>query len=103
MTNSYSFTGYGLAIRDEKTNPLWMRIVTLKIRRCYVRPGQSRVFSQPEIASVLHVGIGIVSGDLSCLIEQAKSNVSKYIDERFPQDYEKCLIGLLDKKPGKSL
>ena len=55
-------------------------IVTLRICRCYVRPGQSRVFSQAEIANVLHVGIGIVSGDLPCLIEQAKSNISKYID-----------------------
>lgn len=50
--------------------------------------------SQPEIASILHVSIGTVNGDLAYLREQAKSNIKRYIDERLPQEYEKCLIGL---------
>jgi len=50
--------------------------------------------SQPEIASTLHVSVGTVNGDLAYLREQAKSNIKRYIDERLPQEYEKCLIGL---------
>jgi hypothetical protein len=31
---------------------------------------------------------------LSFLRQQAKSNIKKYIDERLPEEYEKCLVGL---------
>jgi hypothetical protein len=31
---------------------------------------------------------------LSYLRQQAKSNIRKYIDERLPEEYEKCLVGL---------
>jgi arginine exporter protein ArgO len=32
--------------------------------------------------------------DLSYLKKQAKTNIKKYIDERLPEEYEKCLVGL---------
>jgi hypothetical protein len=50
--------------------------------------------SQPEIAKILQVSIGTVNRDLSILRQQAKDNIKKYIDERLPQEYEKCLVGL---------
>jgi hypothetical protein len=28
------------------------------------------------------------------LRNQAKTNIKKYIDERLPEEYEKCLVGL---------
>ena len=31
---------------------------------------------------------------MSILREQAKTNIKKYIDERLPEEYEKCLVGL---------
>jgi hypothetical protein len=31
---------------------------------------------------------------LSYLRQQAKENIKKYIDERLPEEYEKCLVGL---------
>jgi hypothetical protein len=31
---------------------------------------------------------------LSYLRQQAKSNIKRYIDERLPEEYEKCLVGL---------
>ena len=31
---------------------------------------------------------------MSFLRQQAKSNTKKYIDERLPEEYEKCLVGL---------
>ena len=32
--------------------------------------------------------------DISYLRQQAKTNIKKYIDERLPEEYEKCLVGL---------
>jgi hypothetical protein len=31
---------------------------------------------------------------VSFLRQQAKHNIKKYIDERLPEEYEKCLVGL---------
>jgi hypothetical protein len=46
------------------------------------------------MASILQVSIGTVNGDLSYLRQQAKSNIRRYIHERLPEEYEKCLVGL---------
>jgi hypothetical protein len=32
--------------------------------------------------------------DISYLRQKAKDNIKKYIDERLPEEYEKCLVGL---------
>jgi hypothetical protein len=44
--------------------------------------------------SILQVSIGTVNRDLSYLRQQAKSNIRRYIDEKLPEEYEKCLVGL---------
>jgi hypothetical protein len=54
----------------------------------------SQGHSPPEIARILHVSIGTVNRDLSILRQQAKENIKRYIDERLPEEYEKCLVGL---------
>jgi hypothetical protein len=46
------------------------------------------------MASILQVSIGTVNRDLSYLRQQAKSNIRRYIHERLPEEYEKCLVGL---------
>jgi hypothetical protein len=46
------------------------------------------------MASILQVSIGTINRDLSYLRQQAKSNIRRYIDERLPEEYEKCLVGL---------
>jgi hypothetical protein len=43
---------------------------------------------------VLQVGLATVNRDISYLRNQAKTNIKKYIDERLPEEYEKCLVGL---------
>ena len=43
---------------------------------------------------MLQVGLATVNRDISYLRNQAKSNIKKYIDEKLPEEYEKCLIGL---------
>jgi hypothetical protein len=50
--------------------------------------------SQSEIAKVLQVDLSIISRDVYFLRQQAKHNIKRYIDERLPEEYEKCLVGL---------
>ena len=63
-------------------------------RRSKVAELDSQGHSQPEIARILQVSIGTVNRDLSILRQQAKENIKRYIDERLPEEYEKCLVGL---------
>ena len=63
-------------------------------RRSKVAELDSQGHSQPEIARILQVSIGTVNRDLSILRQQAKDNIKRYIDERLPEEYEKCLVGL---------
>jgi hypothetical protein len=50
--------------------------------------------SQSEIAIVLQADLSIISRDVCHLRQQAKHNIRRYIDERLPEEYEKCLVGL---------
>jgi hypothetical protein len=50
--------------------------------------------NQSEIARILQVDKSIVCRDISYLREQARDNIKRYIDERLPEEYEKCLVGL---------
>jgi transposase len=63
-------------------------------RRSKVQELSSKGNSQREIAEILQVSNGTVNRDLSLLRQQAKENIKKYIDERLPEEYEKCLVGL---------
>jgi hypothetical protein len=63
-------------------------------RRSKVAELDSQGHSQPEIARILQVSIGTVNRDLSILRQQAKQKIKRYIDERLPEEYEKCLVGL---------
>ena len=63
-------------------------------RRAKVLEMISKGDSQTEIAGILRVDLSIVSRDVSFLRQQAKQNIKKYIDERLPEEYEKCLVGL---------
>jgi predicted transcriptional regulator len=68
-------------------------------RRSKVQELSSQGHSQREIAQLLQVSNGTVNKrlkpkDLFILRQQAKSNIKRYIDERLPDEYEKCLVGL---------
>ncbi len=54
----------------------------------------SKGYSQREISQVLQVGLATVNRDISYLRCKAKANIKRYIDERLPEEYEKCLVGL---------
>ncbi len=63
-------------------------------RRDKIQELSSKGHSQREIANMLQIGLGSVNRDLSFLRKQAKDNIRKCIDERLPEEYEKCLVGL---------
>ena len=54
----------------------------------------SQGYSQRDIADKIKVSVGTVNKDLSYLREQARENIKKYVDEKIPEEYEKCLTGL---------
>jgi IS30 family transposase len=63
-------------------------------RRSKVQELSSQGHSQREIAEILQVSNGTINRDLSILRQHAKTNIRKYINERLPEEYEKCLVGL---------
>ena len=63
-------------------------------RRNQVLELTSKGHTQAEISNTLQNSIATVSRDLSFIREEAKNHVRKYIDERLPEEYEKCLVGL---------
>lgn len=65
----------------------WRRTKVLEL----LSKGES---NQSEIAKTLQVDLSIISRDVYFLRQQAKHNIKKYIDERLPEEYEKCLVGL---------
>jgi hypothetical protein len=50
--------------------------------------------NQSELARILQVDKSIVCRDIAYLRQQSKDNIKKYIDERLPEEYEKCLVVL---------
>jgi len=54
---------------------------------------QQRIQPKRDIQT-LQVGLATVNRDMSYLRDQAKTNIKRYIDERLPGEYEKCLVGL---------
>jgi IS30 family transposase len=63
-------------------------------RRDKVQELCSKGYSQREISQTLQVGVATVNRDISYLRNQAKTDIKRYIDERLPEEYEKCLVGL---------
>ena len=47
-----------------------------------------------EISSILQIPKSTISRDIEYLRQKAKENIKKYIDERLPEEYEKCLVGI---------
>lgn len=63
-------------------------------RRDKVQELASKGHSQREISHILQVGLGTINRDIIYLRQQAKQNVEKYVNEKLPEEFEKCLTGL---------
>jgi predicted transcriptional regulator len=75
-------------------NNLSSSVNSLEWRRSKVQELASQGYNQSEISRILQISQPTINRDLSYLRQQAKENIKKYIDERLPEEYEKCLIGL---------
>jgi hypothetical protein len=64
------------------------------LRKDKVQEFCSKGYSQREISQILQVGLATVNRDISYLRSQVKANIKRYVDERLPEEYEKCLVGL---------
>ena len=63
-------------------------------RRNKVQELASQGYNQSEISRTLQISQPTINRDIALLRQQAKSNIKRYIDERLPEEYEKCLVGL---------
>ena len=48
--------------------------------------------NQSEISRILQISQPTINRDITYLRQQAKHNIKRYIDERLPEEYEKCLL-----------
>jgi hypothetical protein len=63
-------------------------------RRDKVRELSVKGHTQRQIAEILRVALVTVNEDLQYLRLQAKQNITRYINEYLPIEYENCLDGL---------
>ena len=66
----------------------------IDLRRDRVLELTSQGYSQRQIANILQVGHSTVGNDVTFLRQKAKENIKSYVDERLPEEYEKCLVGI---------
>ena len=67
---------------------------SLEWRRDKVQELSSQGYNQSEISRILQISQPTINRDITYLRQQAKENIKRYIDERLPEEYEKCLVGL---------
>jgi DeoR/GlpR family transcriptional regulator of sugar metabolism len=67
---------------------------SLEWRRSKVQELASQGYNQSEISRTLQISQPTINRDITYLRKQAKDNIKRYIDERLPEEYEKCLVGL---------
>jgi DNA-binding transcriptional regulator LsrR (DeoR family) len=63
-------------------------------RRNKVQELSSQGYNQSEISRILQISQSTINRDIAYLRQQAKNNIKRYVDERLPEEYEKCLVGL---------
>jgi transcriptional regulator with PAS, ATPase and Fis domain len=63
-------------------------------RRGRVLELSSQGRTEREIATILQIGKTTVDRDLVYLRKQAQENLKSHIQERLPEQYQKCMIGL---------
>src|ERR671937_596529 len=67
---------------------------SIEWRRSKVQELASQGYNQSEISRILQISQPTINRDIAYLRQQAKENIKRYIDEKLPEEYEKCLVGL---------
>ena len=79
---------------DMKSSSNNKKRTAVEWRRCKIVELNSQGYNQSEIARIMQISVATVNRDISYLRQQSKENIRKYVDERLPEEYEKCLVGL---------
>ena len=61
---------------------------------CLLEELSVKGYSQRRIADIMKISLALVNDDLQFLRSKARDNISKYIDDYLPAEYENCLDGL---------
>src|SRR5215213_11746999 len=75
-------------------NNLSTSVNNIEWRRSKVQELSSQGYNQSEISRILQISQSTINRDITYLRQQAKANIKRYIDERLPEEYEKCLVML---------
>lgn len=67
---------------------------SLEWRRSKVLELSSQGHSQPEIARILQVSQPTINRDITYLRQKAQENLQKHIQEKLPEEYQRCLTGM---------
>jgi hypothetical protein len=70
------------------------RLRIVEWRRSKVLELSSQGNSQPEISRTLQISLGTVNKDLSYLRQQAQENLKTHINEKLPEEYQNCMVGI---------
>jgi hypothetical protein len=63
-------------------------------RRDQVLELSSQGLTQSEIATVLRVDKSIIGRDVAYLRQQAQENLKYHIQNKLPEEYQKCMVGI---------
>ena len=81
-------------LRRSNSNLLRGNPQQIEWRHSQVLELSSKGYHQSDIARKLQLDKSIISRDIAHLRTQAKENIKNYINERLPEEYEKCLVGI---------
>jgi hypothetical protein len=79
---------------DQQQQQLQPKQQQIEWRRGRVLELSSQGRTEREIATILQIGKTTVDRDLVHLRKQAQENLKSHIQERLPEQYQKCMIGL---------
>ena len=75
-------------------NSLSSSVNSIEWRRSKVLELSSQGHSQPEIARILQISQPTINRDITYLRQLAQENLQKHIQEKLPEEYQRCLTGL---------
>ena len=83
------------AEEDESSNPgLFLSVDENSVAQNQSIELSSQGNTQSDIAKTLHVGEATVSRDISSLKHQAKLNLKTHINDKLPEEYQNCMVGI---------
>ena len=77
---------------NQKNTKMNQKKDNIKWRRSKVQELLVKGYNHYEIASSLQISRPTITKDIRYLRLCAKQNIKRYIDERLPEEYEKCLL-----------